>query len=105
VIRVIRARPVGSENRTGVICETCPLVPRSGPVSGISATLQQAGLWIKLSDLNSHSKHDLLSGVFSCMLESNRGCDFGYKPLIFKDLRFRQEICTARPLRRIESSI
>ena len=24
------------------------------------------------------------------MIESNRGCDFGYKPLIFKDLRFKQ---------------
>ncbi len=67
-------------------------MPHSGPVSGISAKLQQAGLWIKLSYLNIHSKHDLFFGIFSCMIESNRDCDLGYKILIFKDLRFRQAI-------------
>ncbi len=45
---------------------------------------------VKLSGLNNHSKHDLFSGIFSCMIESNRGCDFGYKPLIINNLRFRQ---------------
>ncbi len=28
------------------------------------------------------------------MIESNRGCDFGYKPLFFNNLRFRQAIFT-----------
>jgi hypothetical protein len=32
----------------------------------------------------------------STVSESNRGCDFGYKPLIFIDLRFRQAISHSR---------
>jgi hypothetical protein len=31
---------------------------------------------------------------FSKVSESNRGCDLGYKSIIFKDLRFRNAICT-----------
>jgi len=32
----------------------------------------------------------LISGDFFYISENNQGFDFGYKPLIFKDLRFRQ---------------
>ena len=48
------------------ICVTCPLVPRSGPDSGIYTALQQAGLcnlWIVSGGISDYIQERFLSEV------------------------------------------